>query len=430
MRKISSFLCLCIVLILGACTKNDYRMNGTEMPYDYVKQKYTPAPKGYHPFYINYVGRHGSRNPVAPKFVNEVLSELQDAQKKDFLTPKGEELISLLERVSKESEGKWGMLTPVGEAQIRGIAQRLLLHYPEVWGEHIYAQADNVERCVKSMDVMLEEINSHLDNAPVTKEVVPVGNPTLDFFDVNLAYLKYKSKGAWRDEHKAYADSLVQNSRVIRQLFIGTYADSMQHKLSFLDALFRVYAILPNTTMNISLTDYFTGDELYTLWDIQNTRQYLEKGPTPLANELPSAISFPLLEDFMVTSYNSIVDGGVSADFRFAHAETIIPFTALLGIPEASYKTTNLNQISLNWKDFEIAPMAANLMWVFYSNDEGDILVKMLLNEKEVSFPFSFEMAPYYPWEMVRNYYQKILENLPVTPTVSTEQKVKYFKTE
>ena len=72
--------------------------------------------------------------------------------------------------------------------------------------------------------------------------------------------------------------------------------------------------------------------------------------------------------------------------------------------------------------------MAANIQWIFYSNEQGHILVKMLLNEKEVQFPMESDISPYYDWDMIRDHYQRILEQIPVIPSYSLEQKVKYYK--
>ena len=417
-----------ILIGMTGCKKHDYRMNGTYMPYVYEKQSYTDPPEGYEPFYINYIGRHGARYPVSDadtKFLKEVLS---DAEAKDALSNKGKELLLQLERIEKGSEGKWGKLSMVGEQELRGIAQRMLTNYPEMFKDHIYVQSDMAERCVKSMQIFMEEFYKKVPKEQISIDILPENNAVLNFFDVNLAYLNYKDSGSWRDLYHTYADSLLQNSRPVRSLFTGDYATTMPHKVHFLHALYSTYAILPDTDIPVSLEDYFTGEELFTLWNIENVRQYLEKGPSPESNGLATNMSFPLLDDFLVTSYNAISEGEVSADFRFAHAETIIPFAAMLRIPIASAKETDLNLISMKWLDFQIAPMAANIQWIFYSNDTGNFLVKMLLNEKEVPFPIESPTAPYYDWEEVRSYYQSILDSLPLIPSFSTERQVKYYK--
>ncbi|MEG1380495.1 MAG: hypothetical protein RSC75_12905 [Bacteroidales bacterium] len=394
----------------------------------YQKQSYTSPPVGYEPFYINYIGRHGSRNPISDEYMEYVENVLKDADSKFLLTNKGKELIGQIDMITARCKGKWGILSSKGEDEIRGIAKRMTDNFPQVFGEHIYAQSDNIERCIKSMNIFLEEITMKAGGDNITKETYPEHNAVLNFFDVNLAYIKYKKEGIWKKDYEIYADSILGHSRFLYQLFMPAYADSMDNKIDFLRSFFQIYTVLPNTELDINHENFLSGEEIYNLWDVENVRRYLEMGPSPVGEGLQTNIAFPLLEDFIVTSYNAIVEGGVSADLRFAHAETLAPFAALLGIPEASAQLTDLAEVSKYWKDFQITPMAANIQWIFYSNPDGNILVKMLLNEKEVKFPFDSDWAPYYEWESIMNYYQDILEKITVIPSYSIEQKIKYYK--
>ena len=52
--------------------------------------------------------------------------------------------------------------------------------------------------------------------------------------------------------------------------------------------------------------------------------------------------------------------------------------------------------------------MASNIQLVFYrptTGAQGDILVKALLNEKEVTLPVPTDQYPYYKWTELRKYY-------------------------
>ena len=51
---------------------------------------------------------------------------------------------------------------------------------------------------------------------------------------------------------------------------------------------------------------------------------------------------------------------------------------------------------------------------VYYRNAAGDdILVKLLLNEREATLPIATDMAPYYRWRDVRNYFMDKLSREP-----------------
>ena len=56
-------------------------------------------------------------------------------------------------------------------------------------------------------------------------------------------------------------------------------------------------------------------------------------------------------------------------------------------------------------------PMASNMQFVFYRNKKNpdDVLVRVLLNEKELRLPLPGDRAPYYRWEDFRDFYAGIV---------------------
>ena len=57
--------------------------------------------------------------------------------------------------------------------------------------------------------------------------------------------------------------------------------------------------------------------------------------------------------------------------------------------------------------------MAGNIQFVFYrKKGSDDILVKVLLNERETKLPVKSDVVPYYHWKDVELYYRNKLEAL------------------
>ena len=57
--------------------------------------------------------------------------------------------------------------------------------------------------------------------------------------------------------------------------------------------------------------------------------------------------------------------------------------------------------------------MAANIQIIFFkSRKDNDILVKVLLQEKEKHIPVKTDMWPYYHWDDVRAYYLDLMNNV------------------
>jgi hypothetical protein len=114
-----------------------------------------------------------------------------------------------------------------------------------------------------------------------------------------------------------------------------------------------------------------------------------------------------LLDDFFLHSDQCAqIDSTHFLRARFAHAETIIPFAALLQIPILSDKPTPFNETytyeNNGWRGELVSPMAANIQWEIYrhynygktrSYRYQQILIRMLFNEYPV--PFKSECKPY-----------------------------------
>ena len=100
------------------------------------------------------------------------------------------------------------------------------------------------------------------------------------------------------------------------------------------------------------------------------------------------------------------------ASLRFGHETVLMPLVCLMGINGYDYKTADLTTLEQKgWWASKVYPMSGNLQLVFYRKNKKDRnpLVKVLVNEREATLPFSSDIAPYYRWSDFRDYYlQKI----------------------
>ena len=140
---------------------------GTAMPYPFIKNLSVLNHDGMVPFYINHLGRHGARFPTSGKALEKVRNVLILAEQEKRLTVKGQELLATVLRLSEAFEGQWGELSAVGEQEQKGIAERMLLRYPQIFVDsaRIEAIASYIPRCISSMDAFLSgqaEAAAHL----------------------------------------------------------------------------------------------------------------------------------------------------------------------------------------------------------------------------------------------------------------------------
>lgn len=402
---------------------------GTETPYFFRRTKETPPPKDYMPIYISHLGRHGSRYSTSGDKAKSLYHVLDTAADKKELTVKGYKLKNKVKRFLQISHGKYGLLTPRGIREEMGIAKRMYFRYPEVFGKEVRAVSTYVTRAKQSMDAFLKELSCLTSS----KEFVVTSNgevdPILRFFDLNTAYLKYKEEGDWRCSLQAFEEREDVATPFLRQFFMKEYIESFVNPLEMATTVYNIYSNTLNVDVNLGLRQYFIQEQLYYFWENENLRNYLEKGPSFIGEDLPTDISFALLRSFIEEADEALKRVNRSADLRFAHAETIIPFVSILGLKGGSMQTDDLNEVSKIWRDCNIASMAANLQFIFYvSCKKTPILVKLLYNEKEYPLPFKTIYYPYYEWQEVRDFYMRYLEMLPIPKTEDVILQVRDFK--
>ena len=121
---------------------------------------------------------------------------------------------------------------------------------------------------------------------------------------------------------------------------------------------------------------------------------------------------YPLLQNFLDEADAMIAAGGKGIRLRFGHDSIVLPFTFVLGFPEATGATDDMENLHKNFSIFRLIPMAANVQLIFFRKDgSDDILVKFLMNENETSVPVKTDCYPYYHWSDVSTYYRNLIED-------------------
>ena len=137
---------------------------------------------------------------------------------------------------------------------------------------------------------------------------------------------------------------------------------------------------------------------------ILDMEDFYEKGPSYAGQDETYRIAQPLLDDFFASIDERVAGGDTAATFRFAHAETIMPFAALIGAPGSTQQAPAVenpqsvadvyNYQDNKWRGESVTPMAANIQWDVATRDGIDPktgkaytpLIRMLYNETEVAF--------------------------------------------
>ena len=371
----------------------------------------TPAPEGEKPFYLSHYGRHGSRyliNNDEYKRPYEILKAADEAGK---LTPLGKDVLKRVKLIYDEAYKRLGELTPLGAIQHRQIAKRMYERFPEVFEGNavIDAKSTIVIRCILSMENELQQLllmNPRLNIRHDASEH--------DMWYMNFTDKELTGKRSNFETQRAYMEFVDKHRNYERAM--GALFNDAEYMEKNVDAwrlnnyLFKLASNLQSTELHkrITLYDIFTDEEIYSNWQIENVRWYLSYGACPLNGGQQPFTQRNLLRTIIEEADSCIRLRNPGATLRFGHETMVLPLTCLMEINEFGLQETNMERLeSKGWLNYKVFPMGANIQFVFYRKnvDDTDVLVKVLLNENEVTLPVKSKTAPYYKWSEVRDYY-------------------------
>ena len=421
--------------------------------------KYTKAPAGYKPFYISHYGRHGSRYHHGADEYKYVAEAFAKADSANALTPLGRQMNVLAQTLKAEAMPRTGDLTQVGAHQHMGIAKRMAKNFPEVFRDrkaagkkvapHVKAYASTSGRCIVSMAAFIGELRVQF---PKIEPELLSGKSYMPFICAfDWGKLDYSKAPAYLAE----SDKLWQKvdaKPFIKKIFADTaYAAKNIDASALYNKLFEITDLFPGMDSALvasvekatgatvgKLREIYTPEERVTRWKAQNAWWYSLLGTSPLINKSNGTdFAKPTLQNILDEA-DTVLAGNepVAATLRFGHDAGLLPLAALMQLPVASAKVSDLSKLHEQWTDFRIIPMAANLQVVFYRKGDAspapakagtspDVLVKVLYNEIEQTLPVpcgnapaatgadkpakqNCPAAPYYRWEDFRNFYSQL----------------------
>ena len=438
----------------------EYTLSGA-MPYpEPANIKYTKAPAGYKPFYISHYGRHGSRYHHSADEYKYIAETLAKADSANALTPLGKQINALAQTLKSEAMPRTGDLTQVGAHQHMGIAKRMAKNFADVFKDrkagnkkvapHVKAYASTSGRCIVSMAAFVGELRTQF---PKIEPEMVSGKSYMPFIcTFDWGKLDYSRAPAYTAE----SDKLwqkVDTKPFIGKLFADTAyaaknidAGTLYNRLLEITDLFDgmdaplVASVEKATGTTIStLREVYTPEERVARWKAQNAWWYSLLGTSPLINKSNGTdFAKPTLQN-IIDEADTVLAGSepVAATLRFGHDAGLLPLAALMQLPVANAKVSDLSKLHEQWTDFRVIPMAANLQIVFYRKGDAaakagaspDVLVKVLYNEIEQTLPVpcgnepaatgadkatakpakqNCPAAPYYRWEDFRNFYSTL----------------------
>jgi hypothetical protein len=374
----------------------------------------TAAPKGYTPFHIEHYGRHGSRWLIGEDVYTKAVDLLAPAEAAGKLTPRGQQLIDQLRTLADQAYKRDGELTQVGADQHRGIARRMYANFPQVFSgdARVDARSTVVIRCILSMDNELQELKAANPKLRITSDASYADMRYMNANDTIGAYARKRISKLQKEFDKKHPVGNEYLSVIINDPQYA--ADSIDSSKLF-DQLFRIVVNFQSHTGMTDYYDIFSKQELTNRWLSRNVNWFLRYGNSRLTDNMMPLNQRNLLRNIIESTDTAIVNGGNSANLRFGHDTMLLPLVTLMQIGNYGDEINDLEQVAPVWKNQEVIPMAGNLQIIFYrpTNKKAtadNTLVKVLLNEKEMTLPIPTKTAPYYKWSAVRKH---LLSRLP-----------------
>ncbi|XP_024363321.1 uncharacterized protein [Physcomitrium patens] len=375
------------------------------------------SPEGCVPVHINLVARHGVRRPTEKR-----IKELEGfADRLRVLSAEAaknqNETTSLPPAWIKEWKSPWsdkqigGELLPKGEEELYDLALRYKSKYPEIFSEQYHPDV---------YPIIATQVGRSSASSVAFGMGMFAGQGTLGAGKQRAFSVITESKG--HDVHLRFHDTCMayKESKKLRKPKVagwqaGVYdlvAKSVQGRYSLAvnnSDVATLWLLCKNEASLLDIVDQacgmFTTEEIEWLEWADDLGTHHLKG---YGDTLNYRMGVPLLNDVVKTMDRVIADAQSKkttekARLRFAHAETVIPFSCLLGLflegtdiksiqSEEPLKAPPRPPHQRTWRGALVTPFAANTALVLHkcSTDNGagmKYFVQALHNERPVIMP-------------------------------------------
>ncbi len=385
------------------------RSGGIYYAYPHTNDIMPEIPKGYQVAFISHYGRHGSRWIIKTWEYHESIAALDSAAQHNGLTPLGNDVLRRLRIIEAQARGNEGALSPKGEAQHRGIAERLLLRFPDFLNDsaRIEAYSSTEPRCIMSMAAFCERMKELKPGLTIKRHASPGDMAFISWSNPEIKAVNKPDSPWWKDLED-WRDSVLNPQRLIASLFTEPCGVANPTRLMWM--LHDVAVDVQDVDPGVELLDIFTTDELYNLWQALNYKMYYLHGNNP-ATDAAGPRSARSLLDHIVADVDSAATGSRphrAATLRFGHDTALLRLLALAKIEGAAEVVDNPEEYADHWQDFALTPMAANLQIILLTSCEGkEPLVHIRHNERPAVLPIKNAHRYFYPWAEVRSLWKE-----------------------
>ena len=379
------------------------KAGGVYYMYPFHEHVSTPAPKGYKPVYLSHYGRHGARWLLNETQYVRSLDVLKAAHEQGALTEEGGRIWTAVEAYFESvCRYRWGDLTPLGFDQHYRIAEEIFRDNKAFFKKNpvIRASATQIPRCIVSMSAFCEGLLHQRPSLYIFQEaskfnlddLSPHAKENPRRVNVQMEEGRYKRKDPWGTDLKTFIDARVDSKSIAGRIFKdpdfpSLFRGTRAFVTDFYDLVFNMQC----TPTDLRLYDFFTPDERYALWEVNNYIHYMEAAPPATMRDLPAL--WNLLDD----ADAALAAGKPAARFRFGHDTVFLALISMMGADGFDIVPATADDLSKTWYNYR-APMAATFYLLLCKNKQGDVIFKLVVNGDEAVLPLKAVSGPWYRW--------------------------------
>ena len=362
-----------------------------QTPYgDPASTQVVAPPAGYELFFVENVGRHGSRSLTSSAAEKRALAVWRSASRRGALTTRGKRFDNQLRAFQRaERRVGYGHLSTLGKAEWTGIGRRTGTTYGEFLtqassrGDTVAMQTSPVYRTKQSASYLRRGLLSQVPGLRTSARTV--NRDLLIGRGASRAGRAALAKVQRRSSVKAAART------VLRRIYTKSYVDGLSDPVGKALDIYLLYATAPGMGRDTRATfaDVVPVSAARRLSEVTDARNFYGFGPGVAGEASSYQRARPVLDDFFDALDTRIAGGSTAAVFRLAHGEVTMPFAALIKAPgnqQQASKTRAYSHASNPWRGYVAGRLGGNLEWTAFRNEAGNVLVTMRYNEQPVQF--------------------------------------------
>ncbi|MDE6802161.1 MAG: histidine phosphatase family protein [Muribaculaceae bacterium] len=379
---------------------NTERSGGIYYAYPYTDDVMPEIPTGYSVSHISHYGRHGSRWVIREFEYGLFLDTIRGLA----LTPYGEDVVERVKLIADHARGHAGELTPLGERQHRGIAERMYRRFPHLFADssRVWARSSMEQRCIMSMAAFSERLKELNPSLRVERHATPSDMHIISYSSPEAKRVNADSATWWKDLN-AYRGEVVNPERLMSAMFVDSIGHDHGVYLSWL--LHNIAVDVQDAEPGVELMDIFTPEEAYAHWLPLNYKMYYLHGNNPRTDAAGPHSAHALLDDIVTDMDSAIAGGAPAVTLRFGHDTALLRLLALMGLEGADAQEDEPDNYSEVWQDYRLAPMAANLQLILLTGDEShEPLILIRHNERPAKLSGLTPLpGGYYRWSDLKS---------------------------